>query len=169
MKKDTNIIKQTLKIFNLYSRMFQTTKYQQHFSNVPVERLTYYPELHEMYVTVGIKGEDGPSTYTARIPENLMKVVAAHGSNGRRIAFFTNDEHVMGHVFFGEESHNTVRIEINKGIRPKGWCDPTSKDFNTWKEKQREIRGLEATEDTWAYAQCLEGVPPYLGFKEDRD
>lgn len=169
MSKSTVIEKMTIKIYNLYSRMFQTTKYVRHFTNVPIEKLTYYPDLHQMFMTVGCKDEVTSTTFTAEVPESLFKVLMAHGSVGRRIAFFTDSNNVVGHIFFGEEAHNTIRLEIDKGIRPAQWANPNHKDFSVWKNKQREIRQLDAGDDTWGYARCLVGVPPYLGFKEDRD
>jgi hypothetical protein len=164
------ITKATLKIYNLYSRMFQTTKYEQCFSNVPVERLTYYPELLEMYLTVAYREDEGTSTYTARVPESLHKVVMAHASQGRRVMFFTDKNDTLGHIFFGMEADKEILRQIDEGIRPAGWGDPSHKGWGEWKKAQADIRHCDADGDMWGFAKVLKGNPPYLGFKEaDKD
>jgi len=163
------ITKDTLKIYNLYSRMFQTTKYEQCFSNVPVERLTYYPDLLEMYLTVAYREDVGTSTYTARVPESLHKVVMAHASQGRRVMFFTDKNDVLGHIFFGLESDKEILKQIDDGFRPAGWGDPSHKGWSEWKKIQAEWRHADAESDMWGFAKVLHGNPPYLGFKEEND
>lgn len=159
----------TLTILNLYSKPFVTTKYERHFTNVPVERLTYYPDLHQAYLTVAYREDDDTSTYTARVPEMLMKVVAAHASKGRRIAFFTDKNHVMGHVFFGEESHLEILRQIEEGFRPAGWGNPKDKGWEDWKKKQRQLRQSDPDDKKWGYADVLVGNPPYLGYRKKED
>lgn len=163
------IKKLTLKIYSLYSRMFQTTKYENVFMNVPVERLTYYPELHEMYMTVSCKDELDTTTYTTKVPEDLMKVVMAHASPGVRIVFLTNEAHIMGHIFFGKESHLEVKKQIDKGSRPAGWANPNDKGWQEWKKRQAEFRSSDPEDNTWGYAKCLVGNPPYLGFRKKEE
>ena len=159
--------KQTIKIYNLYSRPFQTTKYINHFSNVPVERLTYYPELQQMYLSVAVKDASGESVnYTCSVPETLHKVVVAHASKGRRIAFFTDKDDVLGHVFFGEESHLEVKKQIDDGFRPGDFANPNKKGWQDWKGVQARLRTADLEEKKWGYAKCLVGNPPYLGFKD---
>lgn len=161
------VTKQTLKIFNLYSRMFQTTKYVNHFSNVPVEKLTYYPDMLEMYITVAYKAEDGSSTYTARVPESLHKVVMAHASHGRRVAFFTDKTDTVGHIFFGEESHLEILRQIDDGFRPAGWGDPSHKGWAEWKKIKAGFRHCDEDDDMWGFAKVMYGNPPFLGFKDN--
>jgi len=163
------ITKATLKIYNLYSRMFQTTKYDQCFYNTPVERLTYYPELLEMYLTVAYREDEGTSTYTARVPESLHKVVMSHASQGRRVMFFTDKKNTLGHIFFGLEADKEILRQIDEGIRPAGWGDPSHKGWGEWKKIKNNFRYLDAESDTWGYAKVLHGNPPYLGFKEEND
>lgn len=163
------IQKLTLKIYNLYSKVFQTTKYTQCFTNVPVERLTYYPDLHEAFLTVAYREEDGTSTYTAKVPEMLMKVVIAHASHGRRVAFFTDNKNTMGHIFFGEESDIEILRQIKEGFRPAGWGNPKDKGWEEWKKIKRELRQADPEDKKWGYADILRGNPPYLGFKKKED
>lgn len=157
--------KQTLSIYNLYSRKFQTTRYIGHFNNVPVEKLTYYPDLEQMYIMVAFKGEDSPSMFTAQVPENLHKVVVAHASKGRRVAFFVDADHNIGHIFFGEESHLEIKRQIDEGFRPAGWANPNSPDWGVWKKKMATWRHVDQGDKEWGFANILHGNPPVLGFK----
>lgn len=159
-----------MEIYNLYSKPYTQNKYEYHFSNVPVERLTYYPDMHEMYLSVAYKTADGDmGTFTGQVPENLMKVVVAHASKGRRIAFFTDRKCLIGHIFFGEESHIEILRQIDEGFRPVKWGDPSNKEWQEWKKTLAELRKCDPGKKEWGYAKVLEGNTPKLGFRKKED
>lgn len=163
------ITKLAIRIYNLYSKVFKTTRYVSHFNNVPVERLTYYPEAEEMFMAVAFREDLGPGICVLRVPENLHKVVIAHASTGRRVAFFTDKDHNMGHIFFGEESHLEIKRQIDEGFRPAGWGNPNSPDWDKWKKKMIEWKHVDQDEESWGFAKVLHGVTPELGFKSENE
>ena len=160
-----------MKIHNLYSRPYETNKYTNAFVNVPVERFTYYPQHGTAYCMVATKDSSGKTTkYICEIPEALVKVCVGHMSNGRRVSFFTDRNHSMGHIFFGEESHVEIKKQIESGLRPMNWGDPNSKDWDLWKSVQQQMKcsPLSGGSRTYGFAQIIdEGAVPKLGFVEE--
>lgn len=156
-----------LVIYNLYSQIFRTNKYDGVMLNVPVERLWYYPDLDRMYMTVAYRGDVASKTATFLVPEHLHKVAMSHASTGRRIMFLvTRDTGTLGFIFFGEESHLEIKRQIDKGIRPKGWGDPNSQDWEIWKSAQRKLKHSDIGDDWWGFARIMKGVPPEITILE---
>lgn len=152
-----------MEIYNLYAKPFITDKYKKAFINVPIERIRYYPESGVCQVTVVAAGKDGKSTrYVCNVPGPLIKVAVSHMSVNRRVSFLTDVNHVMGHVFFGEESVQEVARQITTGFRPKHWNDKEHADWNIWKDKLRDMResGYDDSSNMYGHAPCLVSSRP---------
>lgn len=163
-------MKATIEIRNLYSKPFKTRKYNISYLNVPVEKLLYYPDLDRMYITIAWRGDNGPMTSTYLVPENLYKVIMARCSTGRRVAFHANKQTgVMGHIFFGEESHLEIKRQIDEGERPAEWGNPNSPDWEKWKKIQKSLSHKDVNNSWWGFARVMKGATPELTIEADED
>lgn len=157
-----------MRIINLYTKVFRTNRYDGHCLNVPVEKLLYYPDLDRMYMAIAYKGDLGSEEATFLVPENLHKVVMAHASTGRRVSFFfTTKTAVLGHIFFGEESHLEIKHQIDSGFRPASWGNPNSQDWQKWKNIQARFKHSDPGNEKWGFARIMKGKAPELTNLED--
>jgi len=157
-----------MKIYNLYAKPYKTGKYETLFMNAPVERLDYYPEHDTAYLTVSAKVSEKVARYTMRVPNNLLKTALGHLSDGRRITCCVDNNHIMGHLFCGEESLQEIRRQVAQGERPTNWANPNHPDWNKWQKRIKGIRKNPRYDDErkeYGYAKVKLGKTPTLGWR----